>query len=427
MTRQGTSRFRHTGLLALLVGIALLPFGCGRKAAAPPIRVGILHSLSGTMAISETAVVDATKLAIEEINASGGLLGRPVEAVVADGASDPDAFAREAARLIDDEKVCVVFGCWTSASRKAVKPVFEERNHLLFYPVQYEGIEQSPNIIYTGATPNQQVMPAVSYALRHFGKRVFLVGSDYVFPRMANAIIVDQVRALGGEVVGESYVPLGGKSVAPIIEQIRQAKPDVILNTINGDSNAAFFQGLREAGITPGDIPTISFSIGETELRQMDIATLAGDYAAWNYFQTVETPQNEAFVRAFRERYGGDRVTSDPVEAAYFGVKLWAQAVREAGTTDPATVRKVLGGEGLLAPEGVVYIDNETQHAWKFARLGKILPDGQFEIVWSTEKPVRPIPYPAFRSRAEWERMLMDLHAAWGGKWVNPNREEEQP
>src|SRR5690554_4372089 len=155
MTRQGTSRFRHTGLLALLVGIALLPFGCGRKAAAPPIRVGILHSLSGTMAISETAVVDATKLAIEEINASGGLLGRPVEAVVADGASDPDAFAREAARLIDDEKVCVVFGCWTSASRKAVKPVFEERNHLLFYPVQYEGIEQSPNIIYTGATPNQ--------------------------------------------------------------------------------------------------------------------------------------------------------------------------------------------------------------------------------------------------------------------------------
>jgi urea transport system substrate-binding protein len=417
--RQHRSRL-CSGPAAVLAACAVFLGGCDR-AIAPPIRVGILHSKTGTMAISENAVLDATLLAIDDINASGGLLGRKLEPVVADGKSDPSVFASEAERLITKEHVSVVFGCWTSSSRKAVKPVFEKYNHLLFYPVQYEGLEQSPNIVYTGAAPNQQVIPAVSYAMEHFGKRVFLVGSDYVFPRTANAIIRDQVRALGGTVVDEKYLPLGGKDVASIVQRIVETKPDVILNTINGDSNVAFFKALREAGITPSDIPTVSFSIGETELKQLDPKLSAGDYAAWNYFQSVDTPANHAFVDAFRKRYGADRVTSDPVEAAWFGVHLWAQAVRLADSAEPVRVRKAIAGEGMLAPGGLVFIDGPTQHTWKYARVGRVRADGQFDIVWSSDKPVRPIPFPIFRSRTEWERMLEAMHKSWGGQWVNPN------
>lgn len=419
-TRQSISGALRLAVLVLCCTLA----GCEPQSATP-IRVGVLHSTTGTMAISESAVADATILALEQINAGGGLLGRELEIIVADGQSDPDRFAAEAARLIDEEKVSVIFGCWTSASRKAVVPAVELRDHILFYPVQYEGIEQSPNVIYTGATPNQQVMPAVSYALKHFGKRVFLVGSDYIFPRTANAIIRDQVHALGGEVVGEEYLPLGGTDVAPIVCEITATKPDVILNTVNGDSNIAFFHALREAGITPADIPTISFSIGETELAHMDAAGIAGDYAAWNYFQSIDNPQNRDFLTAFRGRFGADRVVSDPLEAAWFGVHLWAQAVRRAGSADPDKVLQAIKGEGMRAPEGLVYVDERNQHTWKHARIGRIRDDGQFDIVWASDKPVRPIPFPPFRSRDEWERMQRKWFETWGGKWVNPGTETE--
>ena len=412
-------------LLRWLAGfvVASAIAGCSRPDEAP-IRVGILHSMTGTLAISARPVVDATLLAIEEINAQGGLLGRKLEPVIADGASDSDAFAAEAERLITQEKVSVVFGCWTSSSRKAVGPVFEKHNHLLFYPVQYEGLEQSPNIIYNGATPNQQVMPAVSYALADFGPRVFLVGSDYVFPRTANEIIRDQVSALGGEVVGELYLPLGGKNVASMIDAIVTAKPDVILNTINGDSNIAFFRGLREAGITPDRLPVVSFSISETELPELGAEAMAGNYAAWNYFQSVDTPENRAFLEKFRARFGADRVVSDPLEAAYFGVMLWAQAVRAAGSAEPVAVLAKIRGQGMHAPGGLAYIDGPTQHTWKYARIGRIRPDGQFDIVWSSDKPVRPMPFPLFRTRADWERWQKDLSASWGGKWVSPHTED---
>jgi urea transport system substrate-binding protein len=409
-------------LLACLVFAATLS-SCSRPEEAS-IRVGILHSMTGTLAISARPVVDATLLAIEEINAQGGLLGRKLEPVIADGASTSDAFAAEAERLITLEKVSVVFGCWTSSSRKAVGPVFEKHNHLLFYPVQYEGLEQSPNIIYNGATPNQQVMPAVSYALANFGPRVFLVGSDYVFPRTANEIIRDQVSALGGEVVGELYLPLGGKNVAPMIDAIVPAKPDVILNTINGDSNIAFFRALREAGITPDRLPVVSFSISETELPELGAEAMAGNYAAWNYFQSVDTPENRAFLEKFRARFGAESVVSDPLEAAYFGVMLWAQAVRAAGSAEPAAVLAKIRGQGMHAPGGLAYIDGPTQHTWKYARIGRIRPDGQFDIVWSSDKPVRPMPFPLFRTRADWERWQKDLSASWGGKWVSPHTED---
>ena len=386
-----------------------------------PVKVGILHSLTGTMAISETAVRDATLLAIEELNAAGGVLGRRIEPVVADGRSDWPVFAREAERLITTERVAVVFGCWTSASRKSVKPVFEHHNSLLFYPVQYEGLEQSPNIVYTGAAPNQQIIPAVKWSFDHLGKRFFLVGSDYVFPRTANAIIKAQVTALGGTIVGEEYLSLGNLVAEKIVHQIVQAQPAVILNTLNGGSNVAFFEALHEAGVSPESVPTVSFSIAEGEMLQMDAGAMTGNYAAWNYFQSVDNPENRRFVAAFRARFGRHRVTDDPMEAAYFGVHLCAHAVTAAGTTEVSAVRKALQSQSLPAPEGIVSIDPDTQHTWKTVRVGKIRPDGQFEIVWSSENPIRPQPYPAFRNRAEWTAFQEKLQDGWGGAWARPD------
>jgi urea transport system substrate-binding protein len=330
-------------------------------------------------------------------------------------------FAREAERLIAREKVAVVFGCWTSASRKTVKPVIEKYGNLLFYPVQYEGLEQSPNIIYTGAAPNQQIIPAVKWSFDHLGRRFFLVGSDYVFPRTANAIITAQVLALGGTIVGEEYLALGSRDVATVVERIEDSRPTVILNTINGDSNVAFFDALRRAGVTPARIPTVSFSLAEDELRHMDAPSMAGDFAAWNYFQSVDTPENRRFVQAFRARYGRNRVTDDPMEAAYFGVQIWARAVTAAGTTDVPAVRRALRDQSLAAPEGVVSLDPATQHIWKIVRIGKIRVNGQFEIVWSSKDPVRPIPYPSFRTKTEWESFLTELQKGWGGSWASPS------
>ncbi|HVS03484.1 MAG TPA: urea ABC transporter substrate-binding protein [Thermoanaerobaculia bacterium] len=409
--------------LAIAVAGALLAAGCfaGRgPSAADPIRVGVLHSLSGTMAISERSVVEATLLAIDEVNAAGGLLGRRLEPVVRDGQSDAATFAREAERLITGDQVAVTFGCWTSASRKQVRPVVERHGHLLFYPVQYEGLEQSPFIVYTGATPNQQIIPAVTWAFDHLGRRFFLVGSDYVFPRTANAIIRHAVQALGGEVVGEAYAPLGSREMAAIAGSIERTKPEVILNTINGDSNAAFFDALRTSGISTAAIPTVSFSIGETELATIGAERLVGDYAAWNYFQSVASAENERFVQGLRRRLGPTAVASDPMEAAYFGVHLWALSVQEAGSTAPRDVLRTLADQSFPAPEGVVYVDAVTQHAWKTVRIGRVRPDGQFDVVWSSGRPVRPTPFPAYRSRAEWEAFLSGWFDRWGGQWAQP-------
>ncbi len=386
-----------------------------------PLRVGILHSLSGTLASSEAPVVDAVVLAIAEINAAGGLLGRPVEAIVADGHSEAAVFAAEAQRLIVQENVRTVFGCWTSASRKTVVPIFEEQDNLLVYPVQYEGIEESPNVIYMGAAPNQQIIPAVHWAFETAGKRrFFLVGSDYVFPRTANAIIKDTLHSLGAELAGEEYLPLGETEARDVARKIVASKPDVILNTINGDSNRSFFRELRRAGITPDKVPTISFSIGEVELRNFDLTQMAGDYAAWNYFQSLTTPENLAFVRKFQARFGNRRVVTDPMEAAYVGVKLWADAVRQARSDRPADIRRAMQNRRLAAPEGEVRIDPATQHAFKTPRIGKITPSGQFEIVWTASKPEAPKPYPSTRTAEQWKVFLNDLRTGWGNQWAAP-------
>jgi urea transport system substrate-binding protein len=389
-----------------------------------PIKVGVLHSRTGTMAISERPVIDATLLAIDEINEHGGLLGRPVEAVVEDGESESATFAAKAEKLIAQDKVCTVFGCWTSASRKTVLPVFEKHDHLLFYPVQYEGLEQSPNIVYTGAAPNQQIIPAVKWCVTSLKKRkFFLVGSDYVFPRAANAIIRDQAASLGAEIVGEAYLLLGSSDVGDLVREIVAARPEAILNTINGDSNVAFFRALRAAGVTPDKIPTISFSISEEELSSLSTKDLVGDYAAWNYFQTVDRPQNHTFVKHFQAKYGKQRVVSDPMEAAYFGVYLWAQAVKEAGDDNVSKSRQAVRHQAFEAPEGMVRIDPETQHTSKVFRIGQITKESRFEVVYNPGSPIAPIPYPrGARSKGDWDAFLLDLHMRWGGQWANSEK-----
>lgn len=358
------------------------------------IKVGILHSLSGTMAISETTVVDAEMLAIKEINAAGGVLGKQIEPIQEDGASDWPTFTEKAEKLIDQDAVSVVFGCWTSASRKAVLQTFESRDHMLWYPVQYEGQECSKNIFYTGAAPNQQIEPAVDWLLENKGTDFFLVGSDYVFPQTANTIIKEQLKAKGGNTVGEDYLPLGNIEVTPIITKIRAALPNggVIFNSLNGDSNVAFFKQMQGAGLTPDQYPVMSVSIAEEEVRQIGSEFLIGHYAAWNYFQTVESPENEKWVADFKAEYGDDRVTNDPMEAAYIMVYLWKQAVEQAGTTDIAAVREAAYGQEFAAPEGPVTM-NANHHISKTVRIGQVRDDGLFDIVSATDGPIDPVPW----------------------------------
>lgn len=384
-----------------------------------PIVVGILHSETGPMAVSEQSMIDAEVLALEEINAAGGLLGRPVRWEIADGASDWPTFAQEARRLIHDEQASVIFGCWTSASRKSVLPVVEQADHLLVYPMAYEGLESSPQVIYTGAAPNQQITPAVQWCHSTLNaRRFFLVGSDYIWPHCVNAIINDQLAGLGAENVGEAYVPFGSTDLDQYVRDIAAAKPDVVLCTVVGDSALAFFKALRAAGIDPHETPVVTFAIAEDELRTVDHADMVGHYAVWNYFQSIDREENRKFVTAFKTRYGDDRVTSDVISAAYNSVKLWANAVRETGNTDVQQVRNALRHQSLNAPEGIIAVDPETQHTWRPVYLAKIQADGQFDIVWSSGVAVRPIPYPITRSRSAWLAFVESLHRQWGG-WSN--------
>ncbi len=416
-------RWRNRLLALALAAVAgLIWLGVDRLLVdRSPIVVGLLHSQTGAMAVSEKSMIDAEVLAIEEINQAGGLLGRPVQWVIADGASDAATFAKQADRLIRDDRVCVTFGCWTSASRKSVKPVVEATDHLLVYPMAYEGLEQSPNIVYTGAAPNQQITPAVQWCHDTLSARkFFLVGSDYIWPHCVNAIIDDQLKGLGAEKVGEVYIPFGSKDVDAAVRAIVAAKPDVVLSAVVGDSAIVFAQKLREAGVLPEHTPVLSFALGEDELRTLSRGDIAGNYAAWNYFQTIDRPENQTFVRAFKARYGNDRTTSDVIDAAYNSVRLWAQAVREAGSTNVHQVRNALRHQSLNAPEGIIAIDPETQHTWRPVSIGRIRPDGQFDIVWTSRTAVRPVPFPISRSRESWEKFVADLYHSWGDKWSAP-------
>ncbi|MFT5531093.1 MAG: urea transport system substrate-binding protein [Candidatus Poriferisodalaceae bacterium] len=363
------------------------------EAEGETIKVGILHSLSGTMSISETAVVDAELLAIQEINEAGGVLGRMLEPIVEDGASDWPTFAEKAEKLLTTDEVTVVFGGWTSASRKAMLPVFEGLDGLLFYPVQYEGLEASPNIFYTGATANQQIIPALDYMVEQGLTNVYLVGSDYVFPRTANAIIKAYAEANGLTILGEEYLPLGvTDGIETIVSNIIDSDADIVFNSMNGDQNVAFFKELSAKGNTPDQIQTVSVSVAEEEITGIGVENIEGHLTSWNYYQTVSNPANSTFVDAFKAEYGTDRVTADPIEAAYVGVKIWAAAVEAAGSTDVAAVREAAKGLTLEMPEGLVTVSDWNQHIFKTGRIGVVNSEGLIDTVWESDSPIEPDP-----------------------------------
>jgi urea transport system substrate-binding protein len=339
------------------------------------------------MSVSENTVAEAELMAIDEINHSGGLdvKGQRLQIVPIeeDGMSDWPTFARKAARLIDRDRVAVVFGGWTSASRKQMLPVFESRKSLLFYPVQYEGQECSPAIVYGGSTPNQQSEPAVDWLIKNQGRRFFLIGSDYVYPRTANQIVRAQVQARSASVVDEMYLPLGSKDVMPVIARIKNQLPQggIIINTLNGDTNLAFFKALSRSGIDRKHGYTVmSFSVSEEEVSAIGPELMAGSLASWSYFQSVSTPASKQFLDRFQARYGLNRVVNDPAEAAYSLVYLWAAAVRRAGSVDPIKVRSALVGTTFAAPQGMVEVA-ENLHLNKRSLIGQVKPDGQFQIV----------------------------------------------
>lgn len=381
-------------LSAMTLGAALTACGSESGTDGETVKVGLLHSLTGSMAISEKSVRDAEVLAIEEINAAGGVLGKKIEYVEEDGASEPSTFATKAEKLIDSEKVATIFGCWTSSSRKAVKPIVEDYDALLWYPVQYEGMESSKNIVYTGAAPNQQIVPAIEYLIEQGYTKYFLLGSDYVFPRTANMIINAQIENAGLEVVGEEYADMDQTDFAAIIAKIESAKPDVIINTLNGTGNVSFFKQMSEKNYTSADYMTMSFSIAEEEVSTIGSDILQGHLVSWNYYQTTETEKNTAFVEAYKKKFGEDRVTSDPAEAAYDAVYLWKAACEKADSFEVDDVIKAIeeGGISFDAPEGTVAINGENHHLAKPVRIGEVGTDGLIHEVSATD-PVDPDPY----------------------------------
>jgi urea transport system substrate-binding protein len=386
---------------------SLVLTGCGSKATntdaaqtdscvdttGSKIKVGSLNSLSGTMAISEVTVRDAIRLAVEQINSSGGVLGKQIELVGEDGASEPTVFAEKAQKLIKDDCVAATFGGWTSSSRKAMLPVFESNNALLYYPVQYEGLESSKNIFYTGATTNQQIVPALDYLKQKGVKSLYLVGSDYVFPQTANRIIKAYAEANGIEIKGEDYTPLGSTDFSTIVNKIRTAEADAVFNTLNGDSNVAFFREYKNVGLTAEEMPVVSVSIAEEEVGGIGVQNIDGQLTAWNYYQTVDNPVNKAFVAAYKAKYGENKPTSDPMEAAYVAVYLWKNTVEKAKSFDVKAIQDNAGGVTFDAPEGLVTIDGENNHITKTARIGEIRSDGLIYTIWESPGPIEPDPY----------------------------------
>jgi urea transport system substrate-binding protein len=375
------------------------------------VKIGILHSLSGTMAISETSLRDVVLMAVEEINASGGVMGKQIEPVVVDPASNWDLFAEKAKQLIVQDKVAVTFGCWTSVSRKSVLPVYESNNALLFYPVQYEGEEQSLNVFYTAASPNQQLVPAAEYMMSEEGggyKKFYLLGTDYVFPRTANKVLKAFLKSKGvpDENVMEEYTPFHHQDYQTIVGKVKKFAAGgkaCILSTINGDSNVPFYKEFANQGLTSADCPIMAFSVAEDELRAMDVPPLVGHLACWNYYMSIDTPENKKFNMAFKDFCkksnlpGGDsRVTDDPIEAAYYGVYVWKKAVEKAGSFDVDKVRAAVYGMEFDAPGGKKKMDEKNQHTWKPVYIGEIKKDGQFKIVWKSPGLVKPDSYSAY-------------------------------
>ena len=362
--------------------------------AQDSVKLGLLHSLSGTIAIAEASLVDAEKMAIDEINAAGGVLGRRIEVVVEDGASENAVFAEKARKLLERDKVAAIVGCYTSASRKAVLPALNRAKGLLFYPTYYEGQEQDKHVVYTSQEATQSVVAAVEWLAREKGKTFFLVGSDYIYPRTCNKIAKPTIAKLGGKVLGEEYAPLGHTEFSSIINKIKAARPDCIYSTVVGGSNVAFYKQLRAAGLDGTKQTLLSTVVSENEIEGIGKDNAAGYYACMGYFQSIKNPANERFVKAFKAKYGQERVIGDPMEVAYNSVYLWKLAVEKAKSFDPEKVLSASAGVEIDAPEGKVRVHAGNQHVWKKVRVGKALTDGQFEIVWESPSLIEPNPFP---------------------------------
>ena len=406
-----TRRVAGKTLGALAAAAFALGFSTIAQAQAT-IKVGVLHSLSGTMAISETVLKDVALMAIEEINAKGGVLGKKLEPVVVDPASNWPLFAEKAKQLISQDKVAVMFGCWTSVSRKSVLPVVEELNGLLFYPVQYEGEELSKNVFYTGAAPNQQAIPAVEYLMSKDGggaKRFVLLGTDYVYPRTTNKILRAFLKSKGvkDSDIDEKYTPFGHADYQTIVADIKKfaaGGKTAVISTINGDSNVPFYKELGNQGLKARDVPVVAFSVGEEELRGVDTKPLVGHLAAWNYFMSLKNPTNDAFKKKWaayakaKNLPNADKpLTNDPMEATYIGIHMWKQAVEKAKSTDTDKVIAAMAGQTFTAPSGITSkMDEKNHHLHKSVFIGEIKADGQFNVVWKTPGPVKAKPWSPF-------------------------------
>jgi urea transport system substrate-binding protein len=408
---------RRVVLKALSMAAAIAAIGVSPSALyaqQKTVKIGVLHSLSGTMAISETVLKDTVLMAVEEINAKGGVMGMKIEPVVVDPASNWPLFAEKARQLISQDKVAVTFGCWTSVSRKSVLPVFEELNSLLFYPVQYEGEEISRNVFYTGAAPNQQAIPAVEYLMSKDGgsaKRWVLLGTDYVYPRTTNKILRAFLKSKGvaDADIMEDYTPFGHSDYQTIIARIKkfssEGKKTAVVSTINGDSNVPFYKELGNQGLKATDVPVVAFSVGEEELRGVDTKPLVGHLAAWNYFMSIKAPANDEFTKkwaayAKAKNIAGHKdkpLTNDPMEATYIGVYMWKQAVEKAKSFDTAKVSAAMGGQTFTAPSGITStMDAKNHHLHKAVFIGEVTADGQFNVVWKTKGPVKAQPWSPF-------------------------------
>ncbi|MCO8274694.1 urea ABC transporter substrate-binding protein [Actinoplanes sp. TRM 88003] len=407
-----SKRMRALTATGAIVTVALVLAGCGARAgddaaaagssaaascvdtSGDTVKLGFLNSLTGGMAISEKTVSNVLHMAADEINADGGILGKKIEYVQEDGATDWPTFAEKTEKLLTQDCVAAIFGGWTSSSRKAVKPVVEKLNGLFFYPVQYEGLESSPNIYYTGATTNQQIIPAMDFLAAKGVKTLFLAGSDYVFPRTANAIIKLYAAKLGIKIVGEEYVPLDKDDWTSQVAKIAAAKPDFIFNTINGSSNVGFIKAYYDAGLTPAKTPIISVSIAEEEAPAMG-HEVTGNFASWNYFQSLETDTNPEFIKSWKAYPNSSGVTSDPMEAAYISMYLYKALVEAAGSFDVDAVNAAAKAKPITfdAPEGKVTLDGENHHISKPGHIGRINADNQFDIVWASDKFIEPDPY----------------------------------
>jgi urea transport system substrate-binding protein len=395
MSEFSRRRFLQTSGSAMAMGTATGSILLSSQVQAQStVKLGLLHSLTGTIAIAEAALVDAEKMAVEEINASGGVLGRKIELVVEDGASDWPTFAEKTRKLLERDKVAAIIGCYTSASRKAVLPALKQLNGLLYYPTYYEGQEEDKHVFYPSQEATQSVIAAIDWMAREKGKTFFLVGSDYIYPRTCNKIAKPTIVKAGGKVLGEEYAPLGHTEFSSIINKIKAAKPDCIYSTVVGGSNVAFYKQLRAAGLDGAKQVLLSTVVSENEIEGIGKDNAVGYYACMGYFQSLKNPANERFVKAFKAKFGQDRVICDPMEVAYNCVHLWKMGVEKAKSFDPQKVVAASGGLELDAPEGKVKVHATNHHVWKKVRVGRARADGQFDIVWESPKEIEPNPFP---------------------------------